>query len=191
MKTINVIGAGLAGSEAAYYLAKRGYKVRLFDIKPRSFTPAHHNPDYGELVCSNSLKSKDVFGNACGLLKEELLRLGSFVLRCAEETEVPAGAALAVDRDEFAKKITEGLKSLDNIEFVCEEVKTIDDSVPTIVATGPLTTDALSSFIAENFSSGLYFYDAAAPIVSAESIDLSSAFKCDRYGEEGGGDYLN
>ena len=96
MKTINVIGGGLAGSEATYYLAKRGYNVRLFDIKPNGFTPAHHNKNFGELVCSNSLKSKDVYGNACGLLKEELLRLGSFVLRCANETEVSAGAALAV-----------------------------------------------------------------------------------------------
>ena len=137
MRTINVIGGGLAGSEAAHYLAERGYTVRLYDIKPKAFTPAHKNTDYGELVCSNSLKSKDVYGNACGLLKEELLRLGSFVLRCAAATEVPAGAALAVDRDAFARKITEGLKSFDNIEFVCEEVEKIDLSEPTIIATGP------------------------------------------------------
>lgn len=191
MRTINVIGGGLAGSEAAHYLAERGYTVRLYDIKPKAFTPAHKNTDYGELVCSNSLKSKDVYGNACGLLKEELLRLGSFVLRCAAATEVPAGAALAVDRDAFARKITEGLKSFDNIEFVCEEVEKIDLSEPTIIATGPLTTEKLSSFIAEHFASGMYFYDAAAPIVDAATIDTDCAFKCDRYGEEGSGDYLN
>ena len=191
MKTVNVIGGGLAGSEAAYYLAKRGYNVRLFDIKPKSFTPAHHSEYYGELVCSNSLKSKDVFGNACGLLKEELLRLGSFVLRCALLSEVPAGAALAVDRDLFAKKITDGLKSFENVEFICENVSKIDFDAPTIIATGPLTTDELSAFIAENFSQGLYFYDAAAPIVSADSIDMDHAFFGERYGEEGVGDYLN
>ena len=190
-QVINVIGGGLAGSEAAYQLAKRGYKVRLFDIKPKKFTPAHHNFNYGELVCSNSLKSIDVYGNACGLLKEELLRLGSFVLRCANETKVPAGAALAVDRDAFAEKITEGLKSFENVEFVCEDVGSVDFSVPTIIATGPLTTDKLSEFIRENFSQGLYFYDAAAPIVAADSIDMNHAFFGERYGEEGVGDYLN
>ena len=191
IKTVNVIGGGLAGSEAAYYLAKKGHKVRLYDIKPKAFTPAHKNADYGELVCSNSLKSKDVYGNACGLLKEELLRLGSFVLRCADKTKVPAGAALAVDRDAFAREITKGLKSIGNIEFVCKEIETIDYSEPVIIATGPLTTDKLSSFIAENFASGLYFYDAAAPIVDAASINKEYTFCCDRYGEEGDGDYLN
>ena len=191
MTKINVVGGGLAGSEAAYYLAKRGYDVALYDIKPKAFTPAHKNKNYGELVCSNSLKSKDVYGNACGLLKEELLRLGSFVLRCAEKSEVPAGAALAVDREKFAELITKGLKSFKNIEFICEDVASIDFDVPTIVATGPLTTDRLSEFIAKNFSSSLYFYDAAAPIVSAESIDMNEAYFADRYGEEGSGDYLN
>ena len=191
MRKVNVIGGGLAGSEAAYQLAKRGYEVDLFDIKPQAFTPAHKNPLFGELVCSNSLKSKDVYGNACGLLKEELMRLGSFVLRCAKKTEVPAGAALAVDRERFAKLITEGLKSLPNLTTRCEEVTSIDTSVPTVIATGPLTTDSLGKFIAENFASSLYFYDAAAPIVSAESVDLEHAFSCDRYGEEGSGDYLN
>lgn len=188
---INVIGAGLAGSEAAYYLAKRGHKVKLYDIKPKAFTPAHKNPDFGELVCSNSLKSGDVYGNACGLLKEELLRLGSFVLRCADEVRVPAGAAWAVDRDLFAKKITEGLRAADNIEIICEEVKKINFDEPTIIATGPLTTDALSEFIKDNFAKGLYFYDAAAPIVAADSIDMSEAFVSDRYGEAGQGDYVN
>ena len=163
---INVIGGGLAGSEACYYLAKKGYNVRLFDIKPDNFTPAHQNKNYGELVCSNSLKSSDVEGNACGLLKQELLDLGSFVLRCALDTKVPAGNALAVDRELFAQKITDGLKSFKNVEFVCKEVTEINFDEPTIIATGPLTTDKLSEFIKENFSKGLYFFDAEAPIIS-------------------------
>lgn len=191
MAKIKVIGGGLAGSEAAYYLAKRGHDVVLYDIKPNNFTPAHHNADYGELVCSNSLKSNDVYGNACGLLKEELRILGSMVIECADQTKVPAGNALAVDRELFAKKITEKLKSLKNITFCCEDVSEIDFSTPTIIATGPLTTEKLSDFIAEKVAGGLYFYDAAAPIVAAESIDMENAFITDRYGEEGVGDYVN
>ncbi len=191
MAKIKVIGGGLAGSEAAYYLAKRGHDVTLYDIKPKNFTPAHHNADYGELVCSNSLKSNDVYGNACGLLKEELRILGSMVIECADQTKVPAGNALAVDRELFAKKITENLKSTNNITFCCEDVSSIDFDVPTIIATGPLTTDKLSGFIAENVAGGLYFYDAAAPIVSADSIDMENAFITDRYGEDGVGDYVN
>lgn len=191
MKKVKVIGGGLAGSEAAYYLAKRGYDVYLYDIKPNSFTPAHHSPMYGELVCSNSLKSNDVYGNACGLLKEELRLLGSMVIECADGCKVPAGNALAVDREVFARSITEKLKSLSNITFVCEDVDSIDFDVPTIIATGPLTTDKLSKFITEKIAGGLYFYDAAAPIVSAESIDMNEAFISDRYGENGVGDYVN
>ncbi len=192
MSKIRVIGGGLAGSEAAYYLAKRGHEITLYDIKPNSFTPAHVNPDYGELVCSNSLKSNDVYGNACGLLKEELRLLGSMVIDCADKTKVPAGNALAVDRELFARKITENLRSQKNITFCSKDVGSIDFSVPTIVATGPLTTEKLSKFISENIShGGLYFYDAAAPIVSAESIDMENAFITDRYGEEGVGDYVN
>lgn len=191
MKKIKVIGGGLAGSEAAYYLAKRGYDVTLYDIKPNSFTPAHSNPLYGELVCSNSLKSNDVYGNACGLLKEELRLLGSMVIGCGDETKVPAGNALAVDRELFAQAITDKLKSCKNITFVCEDVDKIDFDVPTIVATGPLTTEKLSNFISENICDGLYFYDAAAPIVAADSIDMENAFISDRYGEEGVGDYVN
>ncbi len=191
MIEINVIGGGLAGSEASYYLAKRGYKVKLFDIKPKAFTPAHKNKNFGELVCSNSLKSQDVYGNACGLLKEELLRLGSFVLRVANQVKIPAGNALAVDRELFAENITKGLKECENIEFVCKDVQEIDFTKPTIVATGPLTTQGLSKFIKENFKTQLYFYDAAAPIVSAESIDMNHAFISDRYGEAGVGDYIN
>ncbi len=191
MKTVKVIGGGLAGSEAAYYLAKKGYDVILYDIKPEAFTPAHSNPLYGELVCSNSLKSNDVYGNACGLLKEELRLLGSMVISCGDDTKVPAGNALAVNRELFAKEITDKLRAQKNITFVCEDVKSIDFDVPTIIATGPLTTEGLSNFIAENIGGGLYFYDAAAPIVSADSIDLDNAFVTDRYGVEGVGDYLN
>ena len=191
MVKINVIGGGLAGSESAYYLAKRGYDVVLYDIKPGAYTPAHHNPNYGELVCSNSLKSNDVLGNACGTLKEELRKLGSMVIACADETKVPAGNALAVDRELFAQKITARLKSMPNITFVSKDVEEIDFTVPTIVATGPLTTDKLSNFISANICGGLYFFDAAAPIISAESIDMTNAFISDRYGEDGVGDYIN
>lgn len=191
MKKINVIGGGLAGSEAVYFLVKRGYDVTLYDIKPNNFTPAHSTPDFGELVCSNSLKSNDVYGNACGLLKEELRILGSFVIDCADKTKVPAGSALAVDREKFSRLITDGLKQFDNVHFVCQDVCSIDFETPTIIATGPLTTDGLSRFIKENFSDGLYFYDAASPIVLADSIDMDNAFIADRYGEAGVGDYIN
>lgn len=189
-KTVKVIGGGLAGCEAAYYLANKGYEVLLEDIKPNSFTPAHSNSDFCELVCSNSLKSDDVYGNACGLLKEEMRRLGSLVIRCADLTRVPAGNALAVDRNAFSALVTSSLKSNNRIKFVCEEAQRIDFSVPTIVATGPLTTDALCNFIASEAGT-LFFFDAAAPIVTAESIDYSNAFFADRYGEADCGDYLN
>ena len=191
MSKINVIGGGLAGSEAAYYLSKRGHRVTLYDIKPNAFTPAHQNANFGELVCSNSLKSNDVYGNACGLLKEELRLLGSMVIDCADKNKVPAGNALAVDREKFASLITQNLKSQKNITICSKEVTSIDFDTPTIIATGPLTTDALSNFIKENIAGGLYFYDAAAPIVSADSIDMENAFISDRYGDEGVGDYIN
>lgn len=186
---ITVVGGGLAGAEAAYYLAKRGYNVTLKDIKPKKFTPAHHSEKYGELVCSNSLKSDDVYGNACGLLKQEMRVLGSMIIACADQTKVPAGNALAVDRELFAREITDKINSCENIKRVCEEVEEIDFSRPTIIATGPLTTEKLSGFI-KSVTGGFYFFDAAAPIVSAESIDYAYAFKADRYGE-GEGDYLN
>ncbi len=191
MKTVKIIGGGLAGSEAAYYLGKKGYDVKLYDIKPNSFTPAHKDANYGELVCSNSLKSNDVYGNACGLLKEEMRVLGSMVIAVADETRVPAGNALAVDRVSFAKGITERLKSLGNIEFICEEVEETDLSENVIFATGPLTTEKLGGFIRETFGGGYYFYDAAAPIISGDSIDFSEAFVSDRYGAAGEGDYVN
>lgn len=188
---ITVVGGGLAGSEAAYYLAKKGYNVRFVDIKPNAYTPAHKSPDYGELVCSNSLKSNDAYGNACGTLKEEMRILDSFVIKCADESKVPAGAALAVDRNEFSRLITEGLKSWKNIEFISEEVEKIDLSENVIIATGPLTTPKLCEFIRSITGDGFYFYDAAAPIVAGDSIDMSEAFIADRYGEAGKGDYIN
>lgn len=188
---ITVAGGGLAGSEAAYYLAKKGYNVRFVDIKPNAYTPAHKSADYGELVCSNSLKSNDAYGNACGTLKEEMRILDSFVIKCADESRVPAGAALAVDRNEFSRLITEGLKSWKNIEFISEEVEKIDLSENVIIATGPLTTPKLCEFIRSITGDGFYFYDAAAPIVAGDSIDMSEAFIADRYGEAGKGDYIN
>lgn len=189
-KTVKVVGAGLAGSEAAYYLAARGVKVRLYDIKPERRTPAHHSADFGELVCSNSLKSNDVLGNACGLLKEELRSLGSMVIAAADETRVPAGGALAVDRTAFAAKITKALREQDNIEIVCGEVSSVDPEEYTIVATGPLTTASLEKEIRRLTGDELFFFDAASPIVSKESIDMEFAFFGDRYGK-GGGDHIN
>lgn len=186
---IKIIGAGLAGAEAAYYLANRGADVELYDIKPRSFTPAHSDENFCELVCSNSLKSNDIFGNACGLLKEEMRRFGSVTMQAAEETKVPAGGALAVDRQKFAECVTKKLKENKNITFVCEEVKTVPKEW-CIVASGPLTTNALSSGISSICGGQLHFYDASAPIVSRESIDFGKCFFGDRYGK-GGDDYLN
>ena len=190
-KTVKIIGGGLAGSEAAYYLAKRGYSVKLYDIKPHAYTPAHKNPNYGELVCSNSLKSNDVYGNACGLLKEEMRILDSMVIEVADGCSVPAGAALAVDRDKFAEGITQKLRSMPNIEFISENVSTIDLNENVIIATGPLTTQELCEEIGKITGSGFYFYDAAAPIIAGDSIDFDNAFISDRYGEIGKGDYVN
>ena len=144
-KTVKIIGGGLAGSEAAYYLAKKGYKVKLYDIKPNAYTPAHKNPNYGELVCSNSLKSNDIYGNACGLLKEEMRILGSMVIEVADGCSVPAGAALAVDRDKFAQNITDKLRSMENIEFITENVEKIDVSENVIIATDRKSTRLNSS----------------------------------------------
>ena len=149
MQTIKVIGGGLAGAETAYRLAKSGMKVRLYDIKPTKFTPAHASENYAELVCSNSLKSNDVFGNAAGLLKEEMRRLGSLIIEAADETKVPAGNALAVDREKFSTFVTKKLKEQPNIEFVNEEVTNINVDEYTVIASGPLTTDALSNSIKE------------------------------------------
>ncbi len=188
-QTVTVIGAGLAGCEAAHFLAAHGIRVRLTDIKPKKFTPAHADAKFAELVCSNSLKSNDIYGNACGLLKEEMRRLGSLIIEAADATRVPAGGALAVDRDAFSAYITDRIKGNKNIEFVCEEAEKIPEGYA-IVATGPLTQGALAEDIARRLGGNLFFYDAAAPIVSAQSIDKSRTFIADRYGK-GEGDYVN
>ena len=192
---VTVIGGGLAGSEAAYYLARHGIQTTLIEMKPKKFTPAHESENFAELVCSNSLKSNDFYANACGLLKEEMRLLGSLVIEAADATKVPAGAALAVDRDQFSAYITEKLKTVDNLTIRHEEVETLpalqkDGDRYAIIATGPLTSDALSEDIKAKLGGNLHFFDASAPIVSAESIDLSKAFTGDRYGK-GTGDYIN
>ena len=187
---INVIGAGLAGSEAAYQIAKRGIKVRLYEMKPEKFSPAHSNSNFAEIVCSNSFKS-NLLTNACGLLKEELRRLDSLLIKIADETAVPAGQALAVDREEFAKKVTEELKNNPNIEVINKEVNSsffedlINEDAITIIATGPLTSDSLSIGIKKlTGENDLHFYDAAAPIIEKDSIDFNIAFYGDRYEQE-------
>ena len=192
-KEVVVVGGGLAGSEAAYYLATRGVKTTLVEMKPCKFSPAHESENFGELVCSNSLKSNDLT-NACGLLKEEMRILGSLTMQAAEYAKVPAGSALAVDRDKFSSFITEKLKACPNLIIERREVKTLAELVNdrgryAIIATGPLTSDDLSKDISENFGH-LNFYDASAPIVSAESIDEATSFTGDRYGK-GTGDYIN
>ena len=185
---IKVVGAGLAGSEAAYFLARAGAEVELVEMKPEKRTPAHTGSGFAELVCSNSLKSDDVYGNACGLLKEELRRLGSLTMEAAERTRVPAGGALAVDREKFSAYITEKIRAQKNIRVVCREEETLPESG--IVATGPLTAGKLYAAIEERFGGSLHFYDATAPVVSAESIDYAHVFSQSRYGK-GEGDYLN
>ena len=194
-KEVLVIGGGLAGSEAAYYLASHGIKTTLVEMKPKKFTPAHESENYGELVCSNSLKSNDVYANACGLLKEEMRLLGSMIIEAADSTKVPAGAALAVDREKFSAYITQKLQSCPNLTLISDEVKGVpelekDGGRYAIIATGPLTAEALSDDILRLTGGGLHFYDASAPIVSADSIDMSCAFTGDRYGK-GTGDYIN
>ena len=190
-----IVGGGLAGSEAAYYLASHGIKTTLVEMKPKKFTPAHESENYGELVCSNSLKSNDIYSNACGLLKEEMRLLGSMVIEAADATKVPAGAALAVDRDKFSAYITEKLKNCPNLTLLSDEVEKVPETENeggryVIIATGPLTSDALSEDILRLTGGGLHFYDASAPIISAESVDMSCAFTGDRYGK-GTGDYIN
>ena len=186
---VTIVGAGLAGCEAAHFLAKHGIRVRLADIKPKKFTPAHSSEKLAELVCSNSLKSNDVFGNACGLLKEEMRRLGSLIIAAADATRVPAGGALAVDSEAFSAYITDAIAQNKNIEYVCEEANRIPAGYA-IVATGPLTQGALAEDIQKRLGGNLAFYDAAAPIVSAQSIDYAHTFVADRYGK-GSGDYVN
>lgn len=190
MKEINIIGGGLAGCEAAYQVAKRGIKVKLYEMKPIKFSPAHSNENLAEIVCSNSLKSNSIT-NACGLLKEELRRLDSLLIKCADETKVPAGQALAVDREKFSELVTKKISENPNIEIVHKEVEKIDDDGITIVATGPLTSEKLSDEIGRiTGKEKLFFYDAAAPIVLKDSINMEKAFTADRYGK-GESDYIN
>ena len=185
---VTVIGAGLAGSEAAWQLAKRGVDVTLYEMKPQKMSPAHKSPLFAELVCSNSLRS-DRLQNAVGLLKEEMRVLDSLVMRAADHARVPAGGALAVDRESFSGYITQTLRSNLHVTVVEEEITHIPDG-PVIVATGPLTSDALAEDIAAlPGMSTLHFFDAAAPIVMAESLDMNKVFRASRYGR--GDDYLN
>lgn len=187
--TVKVIGAGLAGSEAAWQLAKRGIEVELYEMKPQKMTPAHHSPDFAELVCSNSLRG-DRLENAVGLLKEELRRCGSLIMECAEATRVEAGGCLAVDRAGFSRMVTEKIKENPLIHIVSEEVTQIPEG-PVIIATGPLTSDALSKAIGEYFGADyLHFFDAAAPLVTAESVDMNLAWWQSRY-DRGTPDYIN
>ncbi len=181
---ITVIGGGLAGCEAAYQIAKRGINVKLYEMKPQKFSPAHTNSNLSEIVCSNSLKS-NLLSNACGLLKEELRRLDSLLISCADETCVPAGQALAVDRQKFSELVTKKIYNMKNIEIIREEVKEIPEDGIVIIATGPLTSDIMAKKITEiTGNDELYFYDAAAPIVTKESINFGIAFYGDRYSQE-------
>ncbi len=187
---LKIIGGGLAGCEAAWQAANRGIKVKLYEMKPSEFSPAHTNKDLCELVCSNSLKGNGL-DNACGLLKEEMRRLDSIVIKCADMTSVPAGGALAVDRDKFAALVTENIKNHPNIELIEETVSHIDSDEYTIVATGPLTHSALTDSIGKlTGAKSLFFFDAAAPVVTTESIDMDKTYFAARY-NKGTADYIN
>ncbi|RAI81641.1 FADH(2)-oxidizing methylenetetrahydrofolate--tRNA-(uracil(54)-C(5))-methyltransferase TrmFO [Macrococcoides caseolyticum subsp. hominis] len=189
MTTVNIIGAGLAGSEAAYQLAKRGIKVKLYEMRPVKQTPAHHTDKFAELVCSNSLRG-NALTNAVGVLKEEMRRLDSLIIKAADNASVPAGGALAVDRHEFSGYVTDTLKQHANIEVINEEITEIPGG-PTIIATGPLTTESLSKQIqALTGQDHLYFYDAAAPIIEKDSIDMDKVYLKSRY-DKGEAAYLN
>ncbi|RBW69867.1 FADH(2)-oxidizing methylenetetrahydrofolate--tRNA-(uracil(54)-C(5))-methyltransferase TrmFO [Bacillus taeanensis] len=186
---VNVIGAGLAGSEAAWQLAKRGVQVRLFEMRPKKQTPAHHTDKFAELVCSNSLRS-NTLSNAVGVLKEEMRKLDSVIIRSADDCSVPAGGALAVDRHEFASLVTERVKNHPNVEVFHEEMPEIPEG-PTIIATGPLTSEALSSSLKKlTGEEYLYFYDAAAPIIETDSINMDKVYLKSRY-DKGEAAYLN
>ena len=186
---VRVIGGGLAGCEAAWQLANRGIKVDLYEMRPQVMTPAHTTSNLAELVCSNSLRS-DRLENAVGLLKEEMRRLNSLIIKAADLNRVPAGGALAVDRDSFSRYITDTVGNHPNIQVHYQEIKEIPDSGYTIVATGPLSSSGISGAIAQLMKEEyLYFYDAAAAIVTLESLDKGKVFKASRYGR--GDDYLN
>ncbi len=190
MTEVKVIGAGLAGSEAAWQLAERGFAVRLYEMKPKKMSPAHHCEDFAELVCSNSLRG-DRLENAVGLLKEELRRLGSLILSCADATRVEAGGCLAVDRYGFSAMVTQKLRAHPNVTVISEEVTQVPAG-PVIVATGPLTSDAMSDAIAAYFGDAdyLHFFDAAAPLVTKDSINMEQAWFASRY-DRGTADYIN
>ena len=189
MKTVTVLGAGLAGSECAWQLAKRGINVKLIEMKPVKMTPAHTSPNFAELVCSNSLRS-DELTNAVGLLKAEMRAMGSLIMESADANKVAAGGALAVDREGFSKYITDKLKSFPNVEVVSAEATEIPEG-EVVIATGPLSSDAIAEKIAALCpDSDLHFYDAVAPIVTLESVDMDSAFFASRY-DKGTADYVN
>ena len=188
MSKLTVIGAGLAGCEAAWALANSGFKVALYEMKPKKYTPAHHYEGFAELVCSNSLKAARV-SSACGMLKAEMEILGSLILEAASHTSVPAGGALAVNRRDFSDYITEKIKSHPNIEVVSEEVTEFPEK-NTVIATGPLTSDLMAKAIGEKCGEYLSFFDAAAPIVTFDSIDMTKAFFATRY-DKGEADYIN
>jgi len=190
MTTVKVIGAGLAGSEAAWQLAKRGVQVELIEMKPHKMSPAHHSADFAELVCSNSLRG-DRLENAVGLLKEELRRCGSLIMECAEATRVEAGGCLAVDREGFAAMVTRKIRENPSITVTAQEMTRVPEG-PVIIATGPLTSDAMSDAIGQYFGETeyLHFFDAAAPLVTAESIDMDLAWWQSRY-DRGTPDYIN
>ena len=189
---VTVIGAGLAGCEAAWAVAQQGASVTLFEMKPEKYTPAHHSTGFAELVCSNSLKARRV-ESAAGLLKEEMRRLGSLCVPIAYDCAVPAGGALAVDRDAFSQKVTEKIRNHPLITVRQGEVTAIPEEGVVIIATGPLTSEPMADAIVRLCGGGLHFYDAAAPIVTAESVDMNSAFRASRYDREesGEGDYIN
>ena len=189
MKTVTVLGAGLAGSECAWQLARRGVRVRLVEMKPNKMTPAHHSPLFAELVCSNSLRS-DELTNAVGLLKAEMRKMGSLIMASADENRVAAGGALAVDREGFSRTITEKLRNHPNVEVIEAEATDIPQG-EVVIATGPLSSDAIAEKIAALCpDSDLHFYDAVAPIVTLESVDMDSAFFASRY-DKGTADYVN
>ena len=189
MKKVTVVGAGLAGSEAAWQLAQRGIQVELIEMRPKKSSPAHHTANFAELVCSNSLRG-DRLENAVGLLKEEMRRMGSLIIECADATRVEAGGCLAVDRHGFSALITQKLRNHPNVTVREEEVTQVPEG-PVIIATGPLTSDDLSKAIGEYFGTGhLHFFDAAAPLVTADSIDMEQAWWQSRY-DRGTADYIN
>ncbi|MGN0550427.1 MAG: methylenetetrahydrofolate--tRNA-(uracil(54)-C(5))-methyltransferase (FADH(2)-oxidizing) TrmFO [Acutalibacteraceae bacterium] len=188
--TVNVIGAGLAGCECAYQLASRGIKVNLIEMKPKKKTPAHKSDKFAELICSNSLKAARV-ESAAGMLKQEMRMLNSLLMQCADECAVPAGGALAVDRDLFADAVTSRIKNHPDITVTEAEITQLPTDGINVIATGPLTSDALAKDISDNFGGSLSFFDAAAPIVTCESIDFDHAFYASRYGRGDGDDYIN